>query len=398
MDVNFLAQESTTRAFIGQRVLKTPDNPYGFQLVDCVPFDRPAVLVLTGSGTRERSGEENGHKSANGYLSDVERILKSHGIKDGVDLYALIHHFGRDEYGKEAFDDAMARKKLLADHHVPFVEEAFYSQHKPKFSGGKYVLQNSKGQKIEQTLNNETLNPTYVDELFDKTFLPRLCDEKGEKLPVEEACRRLRNLTVVAHCHGAYTFLKIEEKMQQKMNDLGYSSRERAQIQKQLLCVACAPEAPLGVSKSTMISFASAADAHLTTDNNFARFVRYENFPAAYFPDKHGEVFLAKTYTSKEGRKAVIGGIEHAFFRFEDEDWHSKDWMFLFDFFSNAVANGVRGSIEGRPLSSVKDLVCGDDERANGLFEQMKTRGEILWHRMIQRTKLNSKFLRSSGR
>ena len=59
--------------------------------------------------------------------------------------------------------------------------------------------------------------------------------------------------------------------MQQTMKELGFSPAERGQIQKQLLCLACAPSAPLGISKSTLISFASRQDESLQADfaNNF---------------------------------------------------------------------------------------------------------------------------------
>ena len=395
--------EMDSRAIIGQRIPKSPENPHGFQFVSNLPVDAPAVLVLTGSGTRERIGTDyqDSYKSANGYLSDIEKILKKSPDAPEVGLYAVIYNFGSNEYGEEKFNDRLARKNLFADNHVPSFEYCFYRQNNPKFVGNKYVWQNAKGQTIEQVLDKETLSPTYVDELFEKAFLRRICDKDGHKLTADEACRRMRKLTVVAHCHGAYTFLKVEEKIWQKMKELGYSAAECARIQKQLLCVACAPEAPLGVSKSTMISFASAEDNVLTVFNNFSKFVRTEDFPASYLPDKRGEVFLAKKYTDKKSEQTGIGGGEHAFLKDEESlrDLRTKDWANFFAFFSNAITNGVKNSVEGKPLPSVRDLVCGTNEKCRMVFDRMRQNGECLWLRAVQKTKANfSVFRKYVGR
>ena len=395
--------ETNSRAIIGQRVEKTSENPHGFQIVRDVPVDVPTVLVLTGSGTKERPGMDsrNSYKSANGYLSDVEKFLQKNGITQKVGLYAVIYNFGRSEYGEEKFDDRLARKKLFIDHHVPSFEYHFYHQHNPKFSGDKYVFQNADGRMVEQVLDKETLSPAYVDELFEKAFLFRLCDENGNKLPVDEACRRMRQVTVVAHCHGAYTFLRTEEKIQQKMKELGFSVAERARIQKELLCVACAPEAPLGVSKSTMISFASAEDSTLTTANNFSKFVHTEDFPASYFPGKRGEVFLAKKYAASESTKTAIGGIEHALLKCDDglDELHTRDWSDFSILFSNAIANGVKNAFDGKPLPPVRDLVCGSDGQSRRVFARMKENGELVWQRIVHKVKMDfSIFRKYTGR
>ena len=100
--------------------------------------------------------------------------------------------------------------------------------------------------------------------------------------------KRIRNLTVFAHCHGAYVFLKLEEMMQDKMKELGYTADERNIIQKQLFCVAYAPLTPVGINKSNVINFASAWDDAINSsrekteekhevkahDNIFSQFIR----------------------------------------------------------------------------------------------------------------------------
>ena len=66
---------------------------------------------------------------------------------------------------------------------------------------------------IVQEATADEYNPQYVDGLFEKAILPRISSLNGkEKLSVEEACKRIRKLNIVTHCHGAYVALKLEEK------------------------------------------------------------------------------------------------------------------------------------------------------------------------------------------
>lgn len=98
------------------------------------------------------------------------------------------------------------------------------------------LISQAKIDEIVQKATIDEYNPQYVDSLFEKAILPRISSLNGkEKLSVEEACKRIRKLNIVAHCHGAYVALKLEEKMQAKMNELGYSNEERKQIQSQML-------------------------------------------------------------------------------------------------------------------------------------------------------------------
>ena len=113
-----------------------------------------------------------------------------------------------------------------------------------------------------------------MDDLFKKVILPRITLHNGKgKLSTEEACQRIRKLNIVAHWHGGYTALKLEEKMQEAMTLIGYNNDERKKIQSQLLVVAHAPACALGVSKSQFVSFKSVYDSDTPLKNNF--FDRY---------------------------------------------------------------------------------------------------------------------------
>ncbi|MCQ2741673.1 MAG: hypothetical protein MJ210_06145, partial [Alphaproteobacteria bacterium] len=341
--------ELTSRVSIGQHVEKTADNQYGFKNVDNISTDETAVLVLGGSGTKT-------NRAANGYLSSLEKLLQKHKIPENVGLYAAVYDFGEYEDRDVVFNDNFARTKLMQDHH--------------------------RSVKLNKEFNEDTLHPRYVDDLFDKTLLNRISDKDGKRLSTDEACTKIRKLTIVAHCHGAYTFLKLEEKMQKKMQELGYSAEERTRIQHEMLCVAHAPYAPLGVSKSTMISFASAKDEETDHHNCFQDEIREmsknNEVMLSYFPDKRGELFL----TPSMGEDIE----QHNFLDYDTTiKGLSKEGQAILGLSGDTIVNGIKNSLSGKSLPMVKDLVCGQDEKHRQFFDKLKKNGIEMWEKMALR-------------
>ena len=353
-----------------QRVEKTRENEYGFLLVDTIPPDKPTVLVLGGNDTIT-------NRAANGYMSDMEDLLKKYKLDGKVGIYSIIYDLKRNDFYE--------RKKLFQDHFRPTTS-------KYRISNDKYYKFYDDGTFTEFPFPADANNPNYVKELFNKAFLSRITDKDGNKLPVDEACKRMRNLTVCAHCHGGHVFLKIEELLLSKMREIGFSDEERAKIQKELLCVAYAPEAPLGVSKSTMISFASIRDSKLSTENNFEKelFRLQNDFDVAYFPGKQGEVFVAsKVYNYVDN--GFLSDKDHSFLTPTVQEGELTEAGTVFNlFFYNALIAGIKGSIEEKPLSSIKELICGKNEKNIDLFEKVKENGRILWDKIVQNTKIRS--------
>ncbi len=349
--------EFTSSSYVGQRVSKTESNPYGFVDVDEVDTDDASILFLGGNGTISE-------QRANGYLSSVESLLKKREVKGKVALYVAIYDFGEVGEQQVSFDDKLARQKMMQDYHHDI--------------------------KPDSQPNEDTLHPFYIEKLFKKAFLNRISNKDGKRLSVDEACRRIRKMTVVAHCHGAYTFLKLEEKMQEKMLELGYSAQERAKVQHELLCVAHSPYAPLGVSKSTMISFVSAKDKDIHHYNNLEKEVRImskkDEVMLSYFPEKQGEMFLTPTMGKVSqhnfiGYDTSYGGL-------------SKEGQAVLGLAGNAIVNGVKNSMSGEPLPSVKDVVCGDNEKFREFFDTLKENGIKMWQKIIEKA---SQRLRITG-
>lgn len=347
--------ELTSRIYIGTRAKKTNAYPHGFKFVNNISPDETAILFLGGNGT-------NSERIANGYLSDLEKLMDFHKVRKKVSLYAVVYDFGEIEDSAVTFNDYFARKKLIQEHH--------------------------RNVKISQQLNEDTLHPRYVDDLFNKVFLERICDKNNNRLSIEDACAKIRKLTVVAHCHGAYTFLKLEEKMQHKMKELGYSRQEQAQIQKELLCVAHAPFAPLGVSKSTMISFVSAQDWEIRHYNNFEKEIRplskNNKVLLSYFPDKKGEMFLAPSLGEDVEQHGFLGYNTN-------KKGLNVEGKFILGLSGNIIANGVKNSLSGKPLPPVKEIACGQNKKLLEFFDKLQENGKKMWQQISLNTAIRLK-------
>lgn len=337
----------------GERVSKTNDNPDGWKMMDEIPMDRVCVLFLGGTGS-------DTPKAANGYLKTIESALLSADVRAPVGMFGVIYHFGDTRGDAEyAFDDKVARKIQMYKY------------------GHKFGLDNPK------TLSPDNLNPRYVNELFERVFLPRI-SKNGKKIDVKAAVQNIRNIILVVHCHGAYTVLGIEELMRQKMTELGYSGPERDTIQKQLLCVAHAPYCPLGVSHSTFISFASTSDDKIRHYNQFEsqarKIIRHDGMGLSWFPGRRGNVFLVPQIITGECSSTSLFSSEHTYYNYDtNERDFTPDGITLLAFEKNAIVNGVRAAIDGVPIPSVGKLVAGDDQDLMREFNRATLNGDFVW-------------------
>lgn len=326
---------------LAQRVAKTQDNPYGFKLVERIPAHQLAVLLLGGSGTLTE-------RATNGYLSSLQKWLKGSDIKDKVALYGAIYAMRVCAHYRHMCDSAVARRLLFQQHHHAVKVEKY---------------------------DDESLNPAYVEDLFNQVFLYRISDETGQRLSVKEACARMRKLTIFAHCHGAYAFLKLEEKLQQEMRQFGYVATEREKILREMVCIAHAPHAPLGVSKAVMISFASAKDGSINHYNHFAHELwrlPSDKVLMSYFPGRRGELVLAPG----------LGDVkdQHTFAGFTpDNPDLDKYGRYLFRLERSTLLNAIQRSDVQRPQTA-QELICGPEADLKAEMEILKSNGDVMWN------------------
>ncbi len=343
-------EELCSSISIGQRVEKDEENPMGWKNIDEIQPTKTCVLFLGGDGTIS-------DKRANGYLKSIEQLFQREQMSEDVALYSVVYDFGGWNDRDIVFNANNARSHLMQEH--------------------------KRNVKTKHPLNDDTIKPRYIKKIFDTAFLPRISDKNGKKISKEEAMQNIRKLNIVAHCHGAYTFLKLEEMMSDKMKELGYTKQEQEQIQKELLCVAHAPYCPLGVSKSTLISFCSAQDDEVSHYNNFqmeiANLNRQEEMKLSYFPEKQGNVFICSSLGE--------GVEEHNFIGYDiNQKGLSNEGKAILALSGRAIVNGVRGSIRNEPLTDTGTLVCGNDDTYKKIFRKIKENGKVIYNKILYNT------------
>lgn len=334
-------------AFFGKRVPKTADNEHGWTPVLTIPRDETCVLYFGGGGL-------NTARLANGSLKKIETLFTSAGMND-INLYAVVQDFGYPEHDRlYAFNRSVARKKQMQKYH--------------------------RNVRVVEEVHAEDEDPKYVQQIFNCIFLPRLTDSYGKRLECDVACKNIRKITTVTHCHGGYTFLRLEELMQQKMVKLGYTAAERATIQKQLVCVAHAPFCPLGVSKSTMVSFSSNQDGVVKHFNNFSTTIREMVLQdIAYFPNKRGNVFIGS-------------GLNKSGYDLDEHDFKGYD-EFTANFTQTGkklsvlegrtILNSIHGALNGQSIDSVRDLVANGDKDTEQIFDRATEYGNQIWRDIV---------------
>lgn len=358
------------------RTAKSQDNPFGFAEVPQIPENECCVVYLGGDGAVN-------NKAANGYAKIIENeILKPFSAQ--IPVYSVRYDFGN---GKQGY----SRKHL--------------------FNKYRMILSSKRAAEYEKKCGPEECDPQYVEELYKKIIEPRISRD-GKRLSAEEAMRNLRKITFVAHCHGAFTALKLEEKMQEKMKELGYPDKERTLIQQQMLVAAHAPACPLGVAKSTFIGFMSAADKEVPQGlNYFTHYInnrmmeesrryyaeedkdtekinqnRWFDLKPSFMRGKMGNFFLIKQkYAYSEEGPCLINSEEHNDVSYSSEG-QSDDGKLMMRLSQNIIRNGVKNALQQEqsfiPLPPIDELVLSGNEKIctkeKKVFSQMCANGKAL--------------------
>lgn len=103
----------------------------------------------------------------------------------------------------------------------------------------------------------------------------------------------------------------------------------------------------------------------------------------SYFPKKRGEMFLTPS----------MGDVEqHNFLGYDTtQKGLSKEGQAILGLSGNVIVNGVRNSLSGEPLPSVRELVCGNDENSLKLFDKLKENGIKIWQKISENMVISSK-------
>lgn len=316
---------------------KSEENEFGLKKQDNIDADEVCVLVLGGDGTRTE-------KVLNGYLSNIYRLLRENDLHEKAAVLGVVYDFG------EYMNVNYARSSQMEKY-------------------GRKI-------RLNRELTPDTLNPKYVREIFNKAVLPRISTDGGkQRLNAAEAAARIRRLNIVAHCHGAYTALMLEQMMQTKMEELGYSRQEKKFIQKQLMVVAQSPYCPLGQSQSTFVSFASVKDDEVSHYNNFEAAVRKindrQNIPLSYFPDRQGNIFLV----GDMGKEFD----QHNFWGYHPSSEMTREGQALIALSAKMLVGGVKNALSNNSNIPEIEHLAADTEESKKLFKTICDNGREIY-------------------
>ena len=276
------------------------DEPYGIgRIVERAAASGPIVVAFPGNGLNPKDKDAPDIEK----MAKLANLLKNIMLKAGVnqEIIRKTLFYVAANRSPNDFSDKDARTLLFKKHRQAFMDEDV-----------------SKG---TDGFSAEEENPAYIEALYDQIIKPRVSRLNGKvKTDAKTAAQNTAQVMFYAHCNGAYTVLKLEELMRQKMQKLGNTDWDISDIQKHITAVAYAPACPLGVSKMNFVSFKSLNDTvtgeHYNnallyasqriiedrtywTDKNLRQKETSEegqpfDFKFSFYPDKQGNVFVIK--------------------------------------------------------------------------------------------------------
>lgn len=354
------------------------EEPYGvMHEAEAANSEGMAVITFPGNGFNPHEMgcllEENVLKLANKLRKYLETANLSRDIIRKIPFYIISYKSPAE------FNDQDARTLLYKKHGRKFIPE-------------------DKNQGTDG-FSEEEKNPAYIDSLYNKIIRPRISRLNGKiKTDAATAARNMAQVVMFAHCHGAYSVLKLEELMRQNMQKLGYTKDEILDIQKQITVIAYAPACPLGVSKMNIVSYMSLNDSATNEKYNNALIYTWQkmdddlnywmdtevlkkessekapfDFKLSFYPDALGNVFVIKQkYNYDDSLDTDSHGEYFINQNFSDDKEHNnlgagktEDSQKMFRLMINALANACcRAEKQAKqqalvPQLSVQELVTG---------------------------------------
>lgn len=104
-----------------------------------------------------------------------------------------------------------------------------------------------------------------MDMFLEDYFFPLISDN-GQKIDIDIAKKRMRNVNMATYCNGTLFFTEVEIKLMEKMLELGYTRAEADEIIKQLCIITFSTNCLTKQEKATCISFTDIND-DIVNDN-----------------------------------------------------------------------------------------------------------------------------------
>ncbi len=107
-----------------------------------------------------------------------------------------------------------------------------------------------------------------IDEFINYILLKHI-QKDGAVLDVQEVCKRMRNITIFAHCFGKKIADRMVQKLEILLENLGYRKKDCAKIAGQIFIISHASEPCEKKSHAKTLDVVSPLD-NLIDDNNYA--------------------------------------------------------------------------------------------------------------------------------
>ena len=101
---------------------------------------------------------------------------------------------------------------------------------------------------------------------FVDTYLVPLVFENGQRINVEEACRRIRNVNFLTYCDGILKTFKIEEIFNDRLTKMGYTEDERNSILKNIFVLSVATNRHAHQRKMSVAVFRDVLDDEVNSE------------------------------------------------------------------------------------------------------------------------------------
>lgn len=213
----------------GHRVREDYNHPNGWENVELndIPTDKPIVLCFGGNGTIS-------DRFANHVAKMAERFLGVRTSNNYIDIYSIQ-----------------------------------YSNKENSMTGD--------------------LSYEEAEEIANTLFLPRVMNKNGKRLPVEKACKNMRNINILSHCFGQQALKPIITYTENAMEyQLGYDEEEVMETLGQILHISYAPYSITPNNLSTNFEIKSFMDRINDYDYEYAQLYDKEKWKN----DSVNEIYL----------------------------------------------------------------------------------------------------------
>ena len=332
--------------------IKIPlDNPNILEHATSMDLSTPCILILGGENTNTQEWARN-------YCITIAKTLYlKGGIKDGLNIYSACYKL-RDR------NSELDRLNLFRE----------FRDTKNLFDYGNGLTMTDITY-MNQSYPLSNTYPSYIYDILNFAFIPRLIGRNGQMQNTKKIKENFRKMIIFTHCHGTYVLRMIEKYLNQESNQFTYSLQDMYDIEKNIFAINHAPYAPLEQCKFSGASFASASDSQINYYNELSYHMRTnpDKFEPAFFGQKFGNLMITsriKEDSTKEHSQVGLSGDPR------DEHTLTENGQILFATERNALLEGTRAMLTGKPIPTISKLICAPECELD--YNYFKAHGEKL--------------------